>query len=366
MQTLNINEEEQMTKKEYLKEKKKKNSKLKKRDKKYIIIIACVTLLAIYVFCQFYVYYKTNNYTYVTDEQVDNQKVYNMYFLSEGYTYEPNTSLNTMKTSGLEETEVTIAKNIGFTSIMEYGDYIFGLKENALYKINKDTYEVVVLVEEDVYKFTMYEDEIYYISTNESKLYVFDLETNTSKSLKISNVKEVLVDEDYLFLCVTDLEKSILIRTDKDGSNEKELTDDEVVSYIIQDEDKIYFVNKGNDDKIYSVGKDGKNLEKILDIKSKSDTGDTEYIAGNKYMFVFDEYLYYINTDDNDTLWRASLTNDEKEKVLYSSIEMLEFYEDTVFYKNKNETGVYLYNLSTNFTSQISSRLIKEFIIERD
>lgn len=366
MDSLNISEEEQMTKKEYLKEKKKKNNKFKKIRKRNISIIVLVSLLAIYVFFQFYIYYKANNYKFLTDEHVDNQKVYNMYFLSEGYTYEPKTSLKMINTLGLEETEVSIAKNIGFTSIMEENEYIYGLKENGLYKVNKNTSEVTMLVEKDVYKFTIYKSVIYYITKEENTIHSFNVTNNEDKNLEISNVKEVLVDETNLYLCVTDLEKSKLIKYDKEGKNKIDLTKKEKVSYIIENGDKIYFVNKSDDNKIYSVNKDGTDLKKVLDIKSKSDKGDTIYIAGNKYMFVYENFLYYINTEDNDTLWKASLLSDEKEKILYSSLEMLEFYENTIFYKNKNEMGVYLYNLNTKFTAQISPKLIKEFIIERN
>ena len=362
MQNLSINEEDIMTRKEYLKDKKKQKKKLGKSNKKKYIVIAFISLLAIYVFIQFYIYYKQNNYKYLTDEDVDNQKVYNMYFLTEGYTYEPKTSLNLITTDSLNES--TIAKNIGFTNITEYNDYIYGIKENGLYKINKTTYEITMIVEKDVNKFITYNEDIYILSGSENKLIYINPKTKEHKDLGVKNVKEVLVDENYIFTCVTDLEKSKLIRIKKDGSDKKELTKDEKVSYVIQDNNRLIFVNKGNDDKIYSVNKDGSDLKKILDVKSISDSGDTEYIDGNKYMFVKDDFLYYINTEDNDNLWRASLTSDVKDEILHTSIEMLEFTNDTIFYKNKNEKGVYLYNIETKFTSQISQRLINEFIVE--
>ena len=362
MQNLSINEEDKMTRKEYLKDKKKQRKKLKKGNKTKFIVIGFISLLAIYVFVQFYIYYKQNNYKYLTDEHVDNQKVYNMYFLTEGYTYEPKTSLNLITTDSLSEN--TIAKNIGFTNITEYGNYIYGIKEDGLYKINKTTYEVSMVVEKDVNKFITFKEDMYVISSAENKLIYINPETKEQKDLGIKNVKEVLIDENHIFACITDLEKSKLIRINKDGSDKKELTKNEKVSYVIKDNNRLIFVNKGNDNKIYSVNKDGSDLKKILDVKSISDSGDTEYIDGNKYMFVKEDFLYYINTEDNNNLWRASLTSDVKEEILHTSIEMIEFIEDTIFYKNKNEKGVYLYNIDTKFTSQISQRLISEFIVE--
>ena len=362
MQNLSINEEEKMSRKEYLKDKKKKRKKLIKGSKKKFVVITFITLLAIYVFVQFYIYYKQNNYVYTTDEHVDKQKVYNMYFLSEGYTYEPKTSLNLITTDSLKEN--TIAKNIGFTNIIEYGDYIYGLKEQGLYKINKDTHEVSKIVEKDVKKFVIYKEDVYVILGNENKLNKVDSKTKELKDLGVKNVKEVLIDDNNIYVCIKELEKSKLVKIDKDGSNKKELTKDEKVSYVIQSNDKLIFVNKGDGNKIYSVNKDGSNLKKILEVKSVSDSGNTEYIDGYKYMFVKDDFLYYINTEDKNSLWKASLTSDVKEKVIHSSIEVLEYNNDSVFYKNNNERGVYLYNLETKFTSQITQRLVKEFIIE--
>ncbi len=365
MQKLNINHDETMSRKDYLKDKKKKHNRLNKRGRRKLIVLGIITLLACYVFFQFYVYYKENNYIYSTDDNVDKQEVYDMYYLSEGYTYEPKTSLNTMTTDGLLESQKEVAKNIGFTNITEYGDFIYGIRENGLYKINKLTGEVSVVLEDDVNKFTTYKDEIYLISTSENILKSVDKKTLEIKEYDVKNVKEILVDENSLYLCVDDLEKSNLVKINKDGSNKQNLTEDKMVSYVIQDETRLYYVNKDDENKLYSINKDGSDLKKVADIKSVADKGDTDYIDGSKYMFIKDDYLYYINVDDNRNLWKKSLISDENVKVISNSIEILDYAEDTVFYKINNEMGVYLFNLNTTFTSQITDKLIKEFIIER-
>jgi hypothetical protein len=47
------------------------------------------------------------------------------------------------------------------------------------------------------------------------------------------------------------------------------------------------------------------------------------------------------------------------------SVDILEKVEDTVFYKVEDEKGVYLFNLNTKFTSQVTPRLITEFILNK-
>ena len=79
MQRLQLNPDEKLTRKEYLKRKKKQANFARKRSKITYIVIAALVLLSIYVFTQFYVYSKTNNFKYVADDDVNKQKVYNVY-----------------------------------------------------------------------------------------------------------------------------------------------------------------------------------------------------------------------------------------------------------------------------------------------
>ena len=158
--------------------------------------------------------------------------------------------------------------------------------------------------------------------------------------------------------------KKVLIRTDKDGNSKIDLKTDINVSYIIQDDYSLYFVNKSDANKIYTIGKDGKNYAKIADIVSVSDTGDIKEIDGSNYMFVNQNKLYYVNAESENSLYVIDLTTKENNKVLTSNVEILQNVKDTVYYKVKGEMGVYLYNYTTNFSSQITNRKLKEFIVD--
>ena len=46
-------------------------------------------------------------------------------------------------------------------------------------------------------------------------------------------------------------------------------------------------------------------------------------VNGNKYMFVKDNGLYYVNKADEDTLWRYDLESGQQERVISASIEIL-------------------------------------------
>ena len=78
-------------------------------------------------------------------------------------------------------------------------------------------------------------------------------------------------------------------------------------------------------------------------------------------MFVKNNKLYYINPDDEDSLWSYDLSSGEKERIISASIEILQNVDNTVFYKIDNEMRVYLYNYDTKFMSLVTKRRVKEF-----
>lgn len=362
MERLQLNPEEEITRKEYLKRKKKQEKKINKKSKISYIMIGVIILLAIYVFFQFYVYSKTNNFKYVVGDGVNEQKVYNMYYVTEGYTYDPVYSLSSVRTDGFNDT--LIYQNSGMHDIVSNKNYIYGIKNNSLCRFSKENTELEVLVDSGVQKFTLTDSRVYYITTN-NKLSYIDINTKENKELPVENVSEIIIDNNNLFVAKMEKSKKILVRYDLEGNSQTTLSDNSNVSYIIQDENNIYFVNKADGNKIYKIGKDGSNATALPDVKCNADSGDIKEIDGDKYMFVSSNKLYYINPDDSNTLWRINLDDNTKEKVIYNTIQILQNVENTVFYKVKNEMGVYLYNYETKFMSKVTNRNAREFSIDK-
>lgn len=360
MTRLQLNPEEEITRKEYLKRKKKQKQSLKKKSKISYIMVGALVILAVYVFFQFYVYSKSNNYKYVEGDGVSNQKVYNMYYVTEGYTYDPVYSLSSIRTDGFNDT--LIYQNSGMHDIISKNNYIYGIKNGALCRFSKENSETETLVNSGVEKYTLTDTRVYYIANN--KLSYIDVNTKENKEFSIDNVSEVLVDNNNLYVAKLEKTKKILVRYDLEGDYELKLTDSQNVSYIIQDENSIYFVNKADGNKIYKIGKDGSNSTSLSDAVGISDKGNIKEIDGNKYLFVSNGKLYYINPSDSNSLWSVSLSDNSKEKVIYGSVQILQNVDDTVFYKVKNEMGIYLYNYNTKFMSKVTNRNVSEFSID--
>lgn len=364
MQRLQLDADEEITRKEYLKRKKKNAKILKKRSKITYLMIAIFTILVIYILVQFYLYKKKNNFVYTSGEEVDAQKIYNVYYVTEGYTYDPVYSLNKIHSDGFEEE--TIYQNSGLADIIVTKDYVYGIKQKGIYRLNRTTNEFEVIVESNVAKYTLYDDTVYYITLEDSKLKSIHVVTKETKDFDVSVASEILVDQNYVFVVQDEQTKKILFRFDKSGENKTQISNgDYNVSYIIQDATTLYYVNKEDENKIYCSKKDGSNEQKLADIKSVSDKGSIREVDGAKYMFVHDSYLYYINPEDGNTLWRINLDSKEQEKVISVAVEILQYIDNTIFYKIKNEMGVYLYNYDTKFMSQVTKRKVKEFFIDQ-
>lgn len=363
MQRLQLEPDEKLTRKEYIKRKKKQSKKLKKRSKITYIMISVIMLLCVYVFSQFYIYSKSNSYKYVEGEGVDKQNIYNVYYVVDGYTYDPVYSLNSINSNGFNEK--TVYSNSGFVNIVATQEYIYGIKESSLCRLSKQTSEIEVLVEKDVLKYKINDDRIYYTCEASQKLKYIDINTKEIKDIGLDNISEILVDKDNIYVVKDEKTKKILVKYDKEGQNKKDLITNSNVSYIIQDESNIYYVNKNDGSQIYKVNKDGSGETKFDDVVSVSDNGDIKEVDGSKYMFVNSNHLYYINVKEGNTLWKINLETKEKEKVISVAVEILQNIDNTIFYKVKNEMGVYLFNYETSFMSQITKRKIKDFFVDQ-
>lgn len=364
MQRLQLGEDEKITRKEYLKRKKKQASNLKQRSKITYIMIFCIVVISIYLATQIYVYSKENNFKYVEGDQLKSQKVYNVYYVTEGYTYNPVYTLNSIYSNGFEDK--IVYSNSGLTNITVSGDYIYGTKESGLYRINKnDSNEIEPLVEKDLIKFTVDSDIVYFTQGSDNSLKSLNVNTKEIKELGIDNISEIIYDETNIYVVKDEKTKKTLYKVNKEGNEKSELTKDSNVSYITESGDNLYYVNKKDGNKIYSISKNGENESKVADIVTVSDKGEIKEVDGSKYMFVNNGFLFYVNVEDSNSLWKINLDTKQTEKVIPVAVEILQDIGGTVFYKVKGEMGVYLYNYETNFMSQVTKRKIKEFFVDK-
>lgn len=361
LQRLQFDLEEQISRKEYLKRKRKNSKLLKKRSKITYILMATFMALAVYIIVQVIIYNKYNNFKYTLGEGVNDQAVYNIYFVTEGYTYDPVYSISSISSLGENEKAILPSSNIDYVTVEK--DFLYGIRKGILCKINKSNYEIEDIINDEVNKYVKYNNMIFYTSTQENMLKSYNLDNNSTNTFDIKNVEQILANSDNVFAITHTTDEKAIYRFNYDGQGKDKISGDAKVSYAIEDFGKIYFVNKSDSNKIYRVDASGSNLTSIGDIKSISNSNIKE-VNGNKCMFVKNNKLYYINPDDEDSLWSYDLSSGEKERIISASIEILQNVDNTVFYKIDNEMGVYLYNYDTKFMSLVTKRRVKEFVID--
>ena len=363
MQRLQFDMGEQISRKEYLKRKRKNSRLLRKRSKITYILMASFMALAIYVVIQVVIYRRYNSFKYTAGDEVNGQSVYNIYFVTEGYTYDPVYSVSKILSSG--EKEENILPSSGLQQISVQEQYIYAIKEGTICKISKDGYNVEELVADNVKKFIVGKDYIFYTAGDAEKLKSYNLNDASIKEFDLTNVKQILADDTNVFGITHTMSDRAIYSFNYSGDGKKKISNDQRVSYAILNDNIIYFVNSSDNDKIYKVETNGNNLSKVADIKGVNNRGEIKEVNGKKYMFVKEDKLYYINSEDEDTLWAYDLKTNENKKIISASIEILQNVDNTVFYKINKEMGVYLYNYDTNFMALVTKRRVKEFVIDR-
>lgn len=362
MPRLDFDADEKISRKEYLKRKKKQKKMLKGKNRVSYILIGIIVILSIYVFTQFYVYSKASSYKYIEDDLAKRQKVYNIYYITEGYTYNPKYTLNSIHSDGFNDK--VLDDNLGFRCIVTNQNYVYGLKETGLYRLDKNTNNQEMLIQNGVNKYTIYDNDIYVITGDNDELGLISQDTKEYKDMGISGVQEVLIDKDYIYVAIKSGINKDIYKYDKSGVKQIQLTKDVNASYMIQDDENIYFVNKSDSSKIYKISKNGNTQEKLADVTCMADDGELKDIDGSKYMFINSNMLYYVNTSDNNNLWAINLSDKTNQVVIQMSLQILQNVDNTVFFKVKGEMGVYLYNYNTKFMSQVTKNNASEFYVD--
>lgn len=362
MDRLDYNQDEFMTRKEYLRNKKKENMlfKIQRVRKSTWFTLLLMILIASYVIQQYYIYNTKHRLVENLPEEISSMQNYNIYYISESYAYEGETQLKTMSTTS--DAKDTIKIGQGITQLKIKGMEIYGIKENKLIKIspNGKTEELKILVDKNVHSYEIYKDEIYvFLKGNdvETGLYKYNKEEK-HKKIADGEVYQLLIDDNNIYV-VTEKSKNI-VKYDKNSLEKKPLTTDKEIGYIIQDNNSIYYSDKKRENKIYRIDKNN-SKEKQITKGSLKKPNIQNKINGISVMGVFEDKVYYINENDKNKLYKAKTDGSKEELILHDKVQILEVIGNTIFYKVESDIGVYRYDMETGISSQITSARVVEF-----
>lgn len=351
--------DKKMTRKEYLKSKSK--GKLWIRVIKYTLLLAVIALLGVYLFRQLNIY---NNVTKIANKVVEDTalaRTMKMYYVADGYTKDAPTEVMLYK--AYDNSRVRIENTNGMYNLQVQDGYLYGIKDSKLYCVNLETNEQTLVIEQDIRSYVLSDKRIYFYSvdkdTKKTGIYIYS--ANDKKCEQIINIEvyQMILDSENIYVISKGKTEKSIIRYNLNGSGRKIISDKEIVSYITQDKNNIYFISS---DKLYKIKKNGKDQEQLIkdDIYIDSDIDNMTSAQGP--IMVRNEKVYYIKKAEEAELCEYDINSKEWRVIDKKNIESLSLVDGTLYYKINNSLEVYKINLETGKGDKVTSIRGNEYI----
>ena len=331
-----------MTRKEYLKSKKKHKFLFSKL--KYVLLFIVIVLLGVYVYKQLKTY---NNVTQMANKVLEEAKLaktMTMYYVSETYTKDGNSTVMLYKSS--DESRTNIKGTDAMRNIHISSDKLYGVLEDGLYVIDLLTLASERLVENKVNNYVVNNKEIF-LSMDDG-IYRYNIESKELKQIIENKAEQLLINNNHIYVITKGKTSRSIIRYDLNGKNKKELSDKYIVSSMYISDEHIFFINL-KEEKLYMMTKSGENIKKITDNK----------VRGNNVL----EYkgnIYYINSSDSNTLYHINLSSNVEEMAVKKNIDSIQIDGNIIYFKS--DIGIYKYNIETGKYEQITSVRALEYV----
>ncbi|WP_432664426.1 DUF5050 domain-containing protein [Wukongibacter baidiensis] len=236
--------------------------------------------------------------------------------------------------------------------------YYTDTKVGNLHKMSYDGMKRIELSAYSGANYTLIDNQIYYRSMeDESSLYRFNINTEENTKIVDEGVNGYYISEGYIYYMNSSDEK--IYRVNLDGRNKEKITDQKLYSFIVKD-DWIYGVdldfNKGS--KLYRVKTNGTELRKIADNANLSISN----------IFAYEDWIFYINSKDNRTLYKVKMDGSENVRVTNSiNIKTFRYSNDSVYFIDECRDN-YLYGIDENSSniSLLSNEKMRHITITDD
>jgi len=365
MSFLEYKKEEMMTRKEYIKNKQNNN----KKDRQYkilpILTIVFILLLSIYVYRQLNIY---NSVTKMTKKIVEENNLRNtekIYYMGESYTIDDDKLLFEYSLSDKSRKVIEAGKN--FSNIKIDKNYLYGIFEGYLNKIDRATYEKEKICDTKISDYLINGNKIYLyiVSKDKEKTGIYLLDQTNKKTSKIisGRVYQLIIDKKNIYTVMDGKTSKSIVRYTLKGKSKKILTDKEIVSYIIQNDNYVFYINRSKQGKIFYMAKEGKNMGVFSQGKVESYNQEEPFLNGNNVMGIVDEKLYYID-QENKELKAVNIKTKEEMSLSkdMSSIDKIQILGEKIYYSKKTDIGIYRYDTRNSQNEKITSAMQIEYV----
>ncbi len=343
-----------MTRKEYLKKKKKEKSALPWL--KNIALILVIIALSIYVVNQLKVY---NSVTDIANKMLEESrliKTYKIYFMADTYIKNDNEKI-LYYYQGSDESRTEIKSGKGLSNIaIDNMNNIYGVKDKALVKINsiEDTSEVIC--SENVSNFVLNDNNIFVYKDygkSDDKTGIYNLK---GEQIIKGTIYQMLCDASNMYVVEPGTTSRSLVKYSLDGNGKKVLSEKDIVTNIIQDDDYIYYSASSKKDCICKVNKNG---GEITTISKNACLKDATSFAKTNTMAVYNGNVLFMSPGDN----KVYITGEETDSIVVdNAVSQIQLNGRMLYFSLKDKIEIYRYNLEKSVLEKITSARTDEII----
>lgn len=301
-----------------------------------------------------------------TDENSISLPNHNVYYIKYNFTANTSevikTNVKTLKEESILNSDFTIDK-------IRVTDKVYCIFNNRVGYITDNKVKYITSENDYVIRYTVKGNNIYYGKDNSNasddifeKFAMIDINSNNNNVINEMGIGQLLVD-DYIFFkpnSGTDVNK--LLKYDLDGSNMTVIYD-KPMGYLVNGESYLFFINYSDNNSLYRIKKDGTDILKLAEGPINFNIFTSNQYNGYYYMATIDDTLYYINTLDNNKLYKIENTNSTK--ISDSSFSSIKIFDKYLYatYNDSTKLGIYLLDINGKELKKISNTLVNDYDI---
>ncbi|MCX7746652.1 MAG: stalk domain-containing protein [Clostridia bacterium] len=230
---------------------------------------------------------------------------------------------------------------------------LISVEENHLRKVDFTNFESQKMLEGSIKNLATDGVFLYYINESEGKKLYKMKPDGTQKSVICDEPVDLFEIYGGNLFCISG-EKTF--RISSEGANKITIATGINTSLYVLDQWVYYksytwYAGSG----FFKVGFDGQGNTPLNNIKPSGfilspDGNEVEYYYGNRE-FIIDQWIYYINSDDKNSIYRLHLTQGENQKLNSDESDEVEIAGNWVYYINKSDGNKY-YRVKTDGTAR--------------
>ncbi|WBW99118.1 DUF5050 domain-containing protein [Oceanirhabdus sp. W0125-5] len=239
-----------------------------------------------------------------------------------GYDKKVKASVNVKNGTGNTSGNII---NMGLVAEKDNWIYYHNISdEGKLYKYNKDTEEIVKMIDYTALYINVVDEWIYYANFSENghgTIYKLKTDGSLISMLNYDVSEQVTVKNGWIYYANASDEYK-LYKINLNGGQRTKLNDDTSLNLNV-DGEYVYYTNISDNNKPYKIKIDGTDRTKL---------GEDEAAFIN----VYDGYIYYANKTENYKIYKMKTDGTENIKVS----------DDSALYLNINDGYIYYYNVT--------------------